>query len=244
MPKDSIELPIFRSGGTMKVKIRKMLSNTASDFQEIAVFDTDEYGRCLVIDGVMQTAETDHETYDRELLKLLKPGDRKILVLGGGDGYVAEMALKQNEHLNVRIVDIDVAVVKTAEDFLDQKVFRHKNVHLYIEDVFRFLEFTVYEVNGHFDGIVCDLTDAPLGRKEQADFERFYGDILSFSKNILKPGGWISVQGGASEVTGDFINAAKILERTLKQNFSNVERSDLFIPSYGESCAFLFGKKL
>ncbi|MEK9151519.1 MAG: methyltransferase [Patescibacteria group bacterium] len=224
------------------MKIKKMLSSTASDFQDIAVFDTDEYGRCLVIDGVMQTAETDHSVYDRELLKLLQTSDRKILILGGGDGYVAEMALKLNESLDIKVVDIDVEVVQAAEHFLGQKIFHHEHVDLYVEDVFRFLEFTVREINGHFDGIVCDLTDVPLGRKEQEGFEKFYNSIVSFSKDILKPEGWISVQGGASEVTSDFIDSAKILEHILKKNFSDVARSDVFIPSYGESCAFLFGK--
>jgi len=243
MRKKSISLPIFCSGEMMNVPIKKMLSATTSEFQEIKVFDTDDFGRCLVINDVMQTAESDHEIYDRELLKLLKKSDRKIIILGGGDGYVAEMALKLNNKLNIKIVDLDMAVVQTAENLLNQKIFKHKNIELYVEDVFRFLKFTIHQLNGQFDGIVCDLTDTPIGRKEKKDFEKFYTGIASFSEKVLKPGGWISLQGGASKVTTNFIDSAKILERILRRKFTQVKRNDILVPSYGESCAFLFGRK-
>lgn len=227
----------------MRVGINKILHNKKSDFQEILIADTIDFGRCLVIDGVMQTSETDHEAYDRELLKKLKKTDKRILVLGGGDGYVAEMALKANPKLNIKIVDLDIEVVKNCGKFLKQEIFKNPNVKLYIEDVFHYLVVTINKTNGKFDGIVCDLTDTPIGRRNKKAFEKFYSDIIKLSYKHLNVSGWMSIQAGASKNTSYYIDAVGIIHKLLKKYFTKVERLDISIPSYGEKCAFLFGEK-
>lgn len=238
-----LELPIFSTGEKMKVKIKEILHKEKSDFQEILIVDSKDYGRCLIIDGVMQCAESDHIIYDQELLKPLKKMDKKILILGGGDGYVAQTALKKNPDLNIRIVDLDLAVIKSCRLNMDQKIFEDFRVKLSVEDAFHYLKNTANKINGKFDGIVCDLTDAPIGRKAKRDFEKFYSDIIGFSLQLLNKGGWISIQAGASKNTSHYIDTVKIIEEMLKRHFKNVKRSDIFVPSYGESCAFLFGEK-
>jgi spermidine synthase len=238
-----LELPIFSTGEKMELKIKEILYKEKSDFQEILIVDSKEHGKCLIIDGVMQCAESDHELYDRELLKPLKKTDKKILILGGGDGYVAQTALQKNSDLNVKIVDLDLAVVKSCRINMDQKIFDDSRVNLSVEDAFHYLKNTVDKVNGKFNGIICDLTDAPIGRRNKRDFERFYSELIKLSSDHLKTGGWISVQAGASKNTPYYIDAVGIIEKLLKKYFKNTKRSDIFIPSYGESCAFLFGRK-
>jgi len=235
-----LNLPIFCNGDMMKIEINAVLHENQSDFQKIVIADTKEYGKCLIIDDVMQTAETDHEIYDREMLKPMKKTDKNILILGGGDGYVAQMALQKNHKINIDIIDLDVDVVKSAQKFLDQDVFDNKKVNLSIGDALHFLKVG----DKIYDGIACDLTDTPIGTKKEAmEFKKFFEKILTFSKNRLKSGGWVSVQGGASSTAESFIDEVAIIEKILQDNFTNITRRDVFIPSYGESCAFLFGKK-
>lgn len=238
-----ISLPVFSTRKKMKAKVKGILFKEKSDFQEILIANLKEFGKCLILDGIMQCSEKDHEIYGREMLKKLKKTDKNILILGGGDGYVAEMALKLNPKLKIRLVELDIEVVKACEKILNGSIFKNKNVSLYIEDVFHFLKFTVHKVSGKVNGVVCDLTDAPIGRKKKKDFEKFYSDIIKFSFEHLRTGGWMSIQAGASKNTSHYIDAVGIIRKMLKKYFTKVERSDIFIPSYGESCAFLFGKK-
>lgn len=236
-----LNLPIFCNGEEMKIEINSVLHETQSDFQKIVVADTKDYGKCLIIDGVMQTAETDHEIYDRELLKNLKKTDSDILILGGGDGYIAQMAAENDPNLNIDIVDLDIEVINSAKKFLGQKIFDNKKVRLSIGDALHFLKTG----DKSYDGIVCDLTDTPIGsKKETEEFQKFLEKILTLSKSRLKNGGWISVQSGASCTAEGFVDEAAIIEGILKKDeFEKISRSDVFIPSYGESCAFLFAQK-
>jgi spermidine synthase len=235
-----LNLPIFCNGELMKLEIDKILYESRSDFQKIIIADTKDYGKCLIIDDVMQTAEVDHGLYDDEILKPLQKTDLQILILGGGDGYVAERALEINPSLKIDIIDLDVEVVKAAQNFLGQKIFDNKNIHLSIGDALYFLK----TMKNKYDGVVCDLTDTPIGtEKEAKDFGKFFEKIITLSNNKLKKGGWMSVQSGASCTAEGFIDEVAIIESVLKKHLSNISRSDVFIPSYGESCAFLFGEK-
>lgn len=235
-----LNLPIFCNGETMKIEINNILFEKQSDFQKIVVADTKEYGKCLIIDDVMQTAETDHDIYDSELLKKFKKTDKNLLILGGGDGYVAEMALEKNSKINVDLVDLDVEVVRSAEKFLGQKIFKHKNINLFIGDAVYFMK----EGDKEYDGIVCDLTDAPIGTKKEAEeFKNFFEKILTLAHRRLKKNGWISIQGGASCTADGFVDEVEIIEKILSKYFNGIIRSDVFIPSYGESCAFLLASK-
>ncbi len=99
--------PTFSTGETQRIKINRVLMKSRTEFQEVVIADTEEFGRCLVIDGIIQSCEREHEIYDREMLKLLGKKDRRLLILGGGDGDVAKMALKMNPKLDIEMIEID-----------------------------------------------------------------------------------------------------------------------------------------
>jgi len=238
-----LSLPVFSTGENMEVKIKKVLCRASSDFQDILVVDTEKYGKCLIIDGDMQCAETDHEIYDNEILKLLKKEDKKILILGGGDGYVAKTALRKNKKIRVVLVDLDAEVINSCKRSLNGRAFGSKRLKLCIGDAFYFLEANSKEKRNNFDGVVCDLTDAPIGRRDKTSFEKFYRAIISDSYKVLSSGGWISVQAGASKTGRGYLNAVGIIEKLLKKRFTDTLRSDVYVPSYKENWAFLFGIK-
>src|SRR5688572_3495170 len=92
---EHIDIPCF-NGPPLIIPVKSQLHKGRSQFQEIAVYDTQEFGKCLLLDGSIQCTQSDHEQYDRIILKKLKPSDQRLLILGGGDGYIAETALKLN----------------------------------------------------------------------------------------------------------------------------------------------------
>lgn len=238
-----LDSPIYRTGKVSRIRVIKKVAETNSAFQNIIVADLKKFGRSLVIDGLVQTSEFDHERYDRALLSPLKPTDRYIIILGGGDGYVAKMALKINPNLKITIIDLDSEVIFLAKKYLNQDVFSHPNVTLNIGDAVNYLK--MYAVRGEekIDGIVSDLTDNPVGGSgTKRKIGKFYEEVFELSKGILKPGGWISVQAGAAVVIPRYVNSAKITEDKFKKVFGNFSRKDVLIPSFGEKNSFIWAK--
>ena len=239
-----LESPIYKNGKTIRTKVVKKLYEINSAFQNIVVADLRKFGRSLIIDGLVQTSESDHEVYDKSLLALLKPTDKHILILGGGDGYVAEMALKINPNLKIDVIDLDAEVINVSKKYLEQTIFSNPNVHVNIGDALTYLN-TYYERGGDtVDGIISDLTDNPIGGKgARTKLKKFYNEAFVLSKKLLKSNGWIIAQAGASSVIPKYINAANLIQELLKRIFGNYNRKDVLIPSFGEENAFVSGVK-
>lgn len=238
-----LESPVYRTGKVVRTRVVKKLAEITSAFQNIVVADLKKFGKSLVIDGLVQTSEFDHEIYDKALLAPLNPTDKHILILGGGDGYVAERALKMNPNLKITVIDLDVEVINLAKKHLRQDVFSHPNVQLNIGDALTHLK-TYYERNGEpVDGIVFDLTDNPIGGKEvKARLKGFYEEAFVRSKKILKPNGWISAQAGASKVVPKYVDTAQIIQDLIKKIFGNYHRKDVLIPSFVEKNSFIWAR--
>jgi spermidine synthase len=238
-----IKSPIYSTGEMMDVFVKEIIYDKKSAFQQITIADTVQFGRSLLIDGIMQGTEKDYEIYDREMLKLLDKKAERILVLGGGDGSLAEVALKTDANLKVCVIELDSEVIMACEKYLGQNIFAHPNVELCIGNALDHLESAQITGNIKYDGILCDLTDTPMGCEKSGDFERFYERLISLAFSVLKDDGWISIQAGASSTHEKHIDAAFIIENTLTKYFPNTTRSDIAIPSFGEDVAFLFGQK-
>lgn len=235
-----LESPIYKNGKISRIRVLKKLAEITSSFQNIILADLKKFGKSLVIDGLVQTSEFDHEIYDKALLAPLKPTDEHIIILGGGDGYVAEMALAMNPNLKITIIDLDAEVIDLSKKYLDQKIFSHPNVNLNVGDALTYLK--TYHERGErlVDGIVSDLTDNPIGGKgAKIKLKKFYEEILTLSKEVLKKDGWISAQAGAAEVVPKYVNMTEIIQVLLKKIFGNYTRKDVLIPSFGEKNAFI-----
>lgn len=226
------------TGDILRIPVTELLHTTRSPCQEITVCDTSRFGRCLLLDGVIQTAESDHNIYDRAILDKLRASDRNLLILGGGDGYVAAQALIINPALHVTVVELDGAVVAAAREHLGQTVIDDSRIDLVVEDACTFLPRIG---TAAFDGIVCDLTDFPVGY-EQGQGAEFYRRIFSASGAALKSGGWIAVYAGAADLLLD--GGGRVVDRLrglLAKSFGNVECNEVLVPSFGEPCSFLYG---
>ena len=237
--KRTLTMPVYRDNSVQTIPIDKRIEHITSAFQEIEIVESKEFGKCMLIDGVMQTAESDHGVYDDAILAPLRSEDATLLILGGGDGYVAERALELNPKLHITIVDLDVEVVHAARIHLKQMIFDHPNVTLHIGDALQFLKTnTAYSYNG----IVFDLTDNPTLELEdsyESDFRAFYEKILPLAKRRLTQGGWVSVQSGASQVTSDFLDTATIMSEIISKHFAAVTKRNVLIPSFGEENCFI-----
>lgn len=207
--------------------IRETLLKKQSAYQEIAIHDTWQFGKCLFLDGVIQSAETDHKQYDRVVMKQLKSDDSALLILGGGDGHAAEMALELNPDIHITVVELDREVVRSCQQYLNQKIFSHSHVKLIIGDAIDYLENTGSDL---FDGLICDLTDQPVGVSDSSMID-FYTHLLALSSHMLSPPAWITIYGGCNEeIVDDIIQSA---------DNTSIQKAPITIESFGESCYLL-----
>jgi spermidine synthase len=234
-----LEIPCINKP-PLRIKIKGLLFKGRSKYQAIEVYDTEEFGRCLFIDGTIQCSEKDHSIYDRAILRKMRKSDRDILILGGGDGYIAEMALNLHPDANITIVDLDDMVVTTCKNYLDQHIFENDNVKVIIDDALIFMK---EKKAGKYDGIVCDLTDFPVGYSDKKIIN-FYEVVFNLSYKILNSNGWIGVYSGVKDMKIERDNTViDILTELLRKDFRDIESLEVFIPSFGESCLFLYAYK-
>jgi len=136
------------------------------------------------------------------------------------------------------VVDLDAGVVDACRQHLGQKVFEDPRLKLVTADAFHFMKQTG---NGKYDGVVCDLTDFPVGYND-GKFREFYASVFPLSRKVLKDGGWIGVYAGSRDaVFNGGMPIASALEEMLTGLFAGTERQEALIPSFGEPCYFLYG---
>ncbi len=70
-------------------KIKESLRVEQTEFQHLAVVDTEQFGLMLLLDGMVMTTIQDEFVY-HEMITLVAlnshPAPRKVLIIGGGDG--------------------------------------------------------------------------------------------------------------------------------------------------------------
>jgi len=77
--------------------VKSFLWTGRTAFQDVAVLDTYEYGKMLVIDGRVQSAEDDEYIYHEALVHpamLAHPEPRSVLIIGGGEGATLREVLR------------------------------------------------------------------------------------------------------------------------------------------------------
>lgn len=229
---------IHATGGEMAITVQAELYRHRSAWQEIVVYDTPEFGRMLVIDGVVQVAESDHAVYDASLTQgVPSHGAPSVLVLGGGDGFVAQAVLDRNPAARLEIVDIDAAVVVTATQWFAQTVFSDPRVTVHVGDAQDYVEAVP---SGTIDVVLVDLTDnPPCGEFDPQPWTAFYERLLAAVFRVLVPGGFVAVQAGSASAAPGRFDSARGLRLAVARTFSGVVEQAVLIPSFGEACLFL-----
>ena len=164
------------------IKIKQQLESAKSEFQDIAVFDTYEFGRILVLDGLLMLTERDEFVYHEMITHVamaVNPRIKDVLVIGAGDGgTVRELA--RYEHIErIDMVEIDKMVVDVCKKHIPQTAccFDDKRVNLYFEDGVKYVRRVVDE----YDLIIVDSTD-PFGPGEALFTKEFYGNCFKALK--------------------------------------------------------------
>jgi len=179
---DSIE---FGHGCSLHIKIKNVLYHSRSNYQQIAIMETEKLGRMLVIDGITMLTEYDEFSYHEMISHvplLVHPKPSRVLIIGGGDGGTVREVLKHPEVEMVHVCEIEEDVVTACRKYLPSlaSAFNDPRVKIFFEDGAHFVtkHLESYEI------IIVDSTD-PLGPGQILFQEDFYKNM---KKTLSKEG--------------------------------------------------------
>jgi spermidine synthase len=158
------------------IKVDKQLYTGQSEFQRIDIFDSEEFGRVLALDGYVMLTEKDEFMYHEMIVHVpmcVHPNPRKILVIGGGDGGTVRELVKYSSVESVDLVEIDEDVVTACKEYLPQTagMLEDPRGNTHFEDGLKFIRHHENE----YDLIIVDSTD-PFGPGEGLFTREFYGN--------------------------------------------------------------------
>lgn len=165
------------------IKVDRQLYCGQSEFQRIDVFESDEFGRFLVLDGYMMLTEKDEFIYHEMIVHVpmaVNPAVRDVLVIGAGDGGVIRELVRYNSVKRIDLVEIDEMVVEVCKKYLQKTACRldDPRVTIYYQDGLKFIRRCVDE----YDLIIVDSTD-PFGPGEGLFTKEFYGNCFKALKD-------------------------------------------------------------
>ncbi|MGI5876165.1 MAG: polyamine aminopropyltransferase [Dethiobacteria bacterium] len=104
-------------------KVKETLYRIKTQFQELAVLDTLQFGRMLVLDGMVQTTLADEFIYHEMITHVpmrTHPNPAKVLIIGGGDGGAVREAAKYPDVSSITLVEIDEQVIEVSRRFFPE----------------------------------------------------------------------------------------------------------------------------
>ena len=169
------------------------LHSRRSSFQKIEVVDSLDFGRMLVLDGVINLTERDEFVYHEMLAHVplfSHPEPRTVLIVGGGDGGTAREVLKHEGISRIQLVEIDEEVMSVSRDYFPAlaQSLEHPKVYVLVMDAVEYLK----ETKEKFDIILIDSTDPVIEQSGGLYTVPFYKDCL----NALTDRGIVAAQVG------------------------------------------------
>jgi len=164
---------------TIGCRVLKTLYREKTQFQEIMIAETLQFGRMLLLDGVIQTTIADEFVYHEMITHvglntLEKP--RRVLVIGGGDGGSVREILKHKSVEKVTLVEIDGKVIESARAFLPEIScgLNDPRAEVIVDDGIKHVK----ENPNTYDMIIVDSTD-PVGPAVGLFGADFYRDVYN-----------------------------------------------------------------
>ena len=217
------------------IKVKRHLYSETSDYQQIDIFETFEFGRVLALDGDVMLTERDEFIYDEMITHVpmsVHPNIRDILIIGVGDGGVVGQLTRYKTVERIDLVELDPLVLDACRKYLPENSSKlnDSRVNIYFDNALRFIRRCKEE----YDLIIVDSPD-PFGPSEGFFTREFYGICY----NALKSDGIMVNQQGSPFYKHD----AEAMKRSHKRIASTFPVSRVYqahIPTYAAGY-WLFG---
>ncbi|MFF2484223.1 polyamine aminopropyltransferase [Paenibacillus sp. NPDC058071] len=218
-------------------KITKTYVNEQTDFQQLDMIETEEFGTMLVLDGMVMTTVKDefvyHEMVAHPVLST-HPNPENVLIVGGGDGGVVREVMKHPKVKKAVLVDIDGKVIEYSKKYLPTIACELDNprVEVLVNDGF----MHIHDHKNEYDVIMVDSTE-PVGPAANLFTRGFYQGIYE----SLKEDGIFVAQTDNPWFKADLIQS---VNKDVKEVFPIVRVYGANIPTYPSGLwTFTLGSK-
>ncbi len=186
-------------------KVKETLWRVQTAYQELAVLDTFQFGKMLVLDGMVQTTDIDEFVYHEMIAHVpmrIHPNPTDVLVIGGGDGGAIREVCKYPSLKRATLVEIDDQVVQASRRFFPQisSSLTDPRVEIVHADGVEYIR-SFHET---FDVVIVDSTE-PVGPAKSLFQAPFYQAVFS----ALKPDGLMVAQTESPFINADLIRSVQ-----------------------------------
>ena len=205
-------------------------------YQQMEILKTRSYGRCLILDGKMQSSEYDEFIYHEALVHpalLTHPDPKRVFIVGGGEGATLREVLRHKTVERVLMVDIDEEVVESCRKYLPEwsdGAFEDPRQELRFMDARKYLE----ETKDAYDIVIVDISE-PV--QEGPAYLLYTKEFYQVIQRRLTRNGIISLQAGTTAVNS--LLCISSVYQTLKSVFPIVRSYQANIPSFGLPWGFV-----
>ncbi|MDD5937363.1 MAG: polyamine aminopropyltransferase [Clostridiales bacterium] len=217
------------------MKSKRQLASFESEFQQIDILETYEYGRVLILDGELFITEKDEFIYHEMITHVpmaVHPKVRNVLVMGAGDGGTIRELCKYDTIESIDMVQVDRDIVRLCKEYMPFTALKleDERVHIHFEEELRFVRGKKEE----YDLIIVDCAD-PFGPAEGLFTREFYGNCF---KALREDG--ILINQHESPFYNEHSNSVQKAHRHITTVFPLSTVYQCHIPSY-PSGHWLFG---
>ncbi|MED1202882.1 spermidine synthase [Heyndrickxia acidicola] len=219
------------------MKINKTLHTEKTEFQDLEMVETAEWGNMLLLDGMVMTTEKDEFVYHEMVAHVplfTHPNPEKVLVVGGGDGGVIREILKHPSVKKAVLVDIDGKVIEYSKKFLPSIAgeLENERVDVQVDDGF----MHIAQSENEYDVIMVDSTE-PVGPAVNLFTKGFYAGI----SKALKEDGIFVAQTDNPWFKADLIQT---VQKDVKEIFPITRLYIANVPTYPSGMwTFTLGSK-
>ncbi len=218
-------------------RIEEVLYRGQTNFQSIEIIRTSNFGRCLVLDGKIQSSELDEFIYHEALVQpamVVHPRPESVFIAGGGEGATLREILNHDTVKKAVMIDIDEEVITACKKYFPEYsrgAFEDERTELHHTDARKYLA----ECGESFDIIIIDLTE-PV--EEGPAYLLYTREFYEIARDRLTPNGIISVQAGSAALN-ELLCFSSVCN-TLRSVFSSVHPYYIDVPSFGGPWGFCF----
>ncbi|WP_077212136.1 polyamine aminopropyltransferase [Bacillus dakarensis] len=218
-------------------RIKEIVFDQKSSFQDVMILDSYHFGRMLVLDGIVQTTSVDGHIYNEMISHVpmaMHPNPKNVLIIGGGDCGVAKEVSKYEEVERIDMVEIDKLVVKACLEHLPAVSgnLADPRVTYIFEDGVKFAADKIQE----YDLIIVDSSD-PIGPARVLFEKSFYQSL----HQALKDDGIMVCQSQSPIFHGDVMKQSY---SRISELFKEVKMYTAVVPTYpGGLWSFTIGSK-
>jgi len=180
-----------QEGSAFSLKVKAKIDSAQSEFQTIDIYDTETFGKLMVIDGCTMVSTRENFVYHEMMSHVAlftHPAPKRVAIIGGGDCGTLREVLKHPGVEQATQIDIDELVTRMSEKYFPELCESNDDprANILFADGIQWVKDCEPE---SLDIIIIDSTD-PVGPAEGLFAVDFYKDCFK----ALAPNGIVVQQ--------------------------------------------------